>query len=482
MLNKKTKIVATISDRNCDVPFLTELFEAGMNVARLNTAHQEIETTVKAIENIRQVSDRIGIIIDTKGPEIRTNPTEKGLEVRRGDIVHVKGSPGEKSYEQVICLSHEGIINDVPAGSCLLIDDGDIELKVKSKENEFLICEAGNQGIILGRRSVNIPNVNIKLPPLTDKDKDYIQLAIEKDIDFIAHSFVRNKEDIIEIQKILDQHNSRVKIIAKIENRSGVDNIDKILDHAYGIMVARGDLAIEIPFSKIPGIQKMLVNKCIERRKPVIIATQMLHSMIKNPRPTRAEVSDIANAVYSQTDAIMLSGETAYGAYPVESLKTMASVAREVEKTKDTIHDIPVEIINNKISAFLIKTAVKAAVDLSAKAIIADSISGRTIRGLAAYRGSKIIWAKCYNRRVVRELALSYGVNAHYMEVSETSVEFVQQAVNSLVRDGVVKNNSLLVVIAGNFGSSAGASYVEIGTVANLLNKNIINPGKARDK
>ena len=214
----------------------------------------------------------------------------------------------------------------------------------------------------------------------------------------------------------------------------------------------------------------MLINKCIERRKPVIIATQMLHTMIRNPRPTRAEVSDIANAIYSQTDAIMLSGETAYGDYPLESLKTMASVAREVEKTKEPINDIPVVVLNNEISAFLIKAAVRAAVDLSAKAIIADSMSGKTIRSLAAYRGSKMIWAKCYDRRVVRELALSYGVNAHYMEASETSHEFVQQAVNSLVRDGVVKNKSLVVVVAGNFGRSTGVSYVEIGTVANLLN------------
>ena len=247
MIKKKTKIVATISDRNCEVPFLKQLFDAGMNVARLNTAHQALEDSIRVIDNLRQVSDRIAIMVDTKGPEIRTNQTEKGLEVRRGDLVYVKGEPGVKSDEKVIRMSYAGIVDDVPTGSRFLIDDGDVELKVRSREDGFLVCEAGNPGIILGRKSVNIPGVNIKLEPLSDKDRDYIQLAIDKDVDFIAHSFVRNKEDVIEIQKLLDRKKSKVKIIAKIENQSGVDKIDEIIDHAYGVMVARGDLAIEIP-------------------------------------------------------------------------------------------------------------------------------------------------------------------------------------------------------------------------------------------
>ncbi len=471
MIEKKTKIVATISDRKCDIPFLTELYESGMNVVRMNTAHQKIEDSVKVINNVRQVSDRIAILIDTKGPEIRTNPTEKGLDVKTGDTVYVKGSPGIKSYDNMICLSYEDVHKDIIVGSRLLIDDGDIELIVRSIQEEILVCEAGNPGIILGRKSVNIPGIDVNLPPLSEKDKDFIHLAINEEVDFIAHSFVRNKEDVIKIQEILDQHNSKIKIIAKIENQSGVDNIDEILDHAYGVMVARGDLAIEIPYERIPGIQKMLIDKCIERRKPVIIATQMLHTMINNPRPTRAEVSDIANAIYSQTDAIMLSGETAYGAYPVESVKTMSSVAMEVEKSKESINDIPVVVINNEISAFLIKSAVRAAVNISAKAILADSMSGRTIRSLAAYRGNRMIWAKCYDKRVVRELALSYGVIAQFMETTENSHEFVVKAVNSLIEEGKIEKETLLVVIAGNFGHNTGASYIEIGTVENLLGK-----------
>ena len=469
MLNKKTKIVATISDRNCSVPFLTSLFEAGMNVVRLNTAHQTIEDSLKVVKNVREVSDTIAIMIDTKGPEIRTNPTEKGLEVKQGDFVYVKGEPGTISSGNMLCLSYEGVHQELNIGDRLLIDDGEIELVVRSKNDQILTCEVSNPGVILGRKSVNIPGVESNLPSLTDKDREYVHFAIKEDIDFIAHSFVRNKKDILEIKKILDEFDSKVKIIAKIENQAGVTNIDEILEHAYGVMIARGDLAIEIPYSRIPGIQKMLIDKCIEKRKPVIIATQMLHTMIKHPRPTRAEVSDIANAIYSGTDAIMLSGETAYGDYPLESLKTMASVAIEVEKTKESFNDIPVVVLNNRISAFLIKTAVQAAVDLSAKAILADSMSGSTIRGLAAYRGNKMIWAKCYNRRVVRELALSYGVNPNFMETSETSHDFVTQAVTSLIKESAVTDESLLVVIAGNFGRSAGASYVEIGTVENLL-------------
>lgn len=471
MIEKKTKIVATISDRKCDIPFLTELYESGMNVVRMNTAHQRLEDTVKVINNVRQVSERIAILIDTKGPEIRTNPTEKGLDVKTGDTVYVKGSPEEKSHDNIICLSYGDVQKEIPVGSLLLIDDGDIELIVRSIQDNTLVCEAGNPGIILGRKSVNIPGIDVNLPSLSDKDKDFIQLAIKEDVDFIAHSFVRNKEDVIEIQKILDEHDSKIKIIAKIENQSGVDNIDEIMNHAYGVMVARGDLAIEIPYERIPGIQKMLIDKCIERRKPVIIATQMLHTMINNPRPTRAEVSDIANAIYSQTDAIMLSGETAYGSYPVESVKTMSSVAMEVEKSKESINDIPIVVINNEISAFLIKSAVRAAVNISAKAILADSTSGRTIRSLAAYRGNRMIWAKCYDNRVVRELALSYGVIAEFMETTENSHEFVVKAVNSLIEEGKIDKETLLVVIAGNFGHNTGASYIEIGTVENLLGK-----------
>lgn len=315
---------------------------------------------------------------------------------------------------------------------------------------------------------MNVPATNFSLPALSQKDKDYIGFAIEEDIDFIAHSFVRNKEDVHEIQQLLDEKQSKVKIIAKIENKEGVDSIDEILKCVYGVMVARGDLAIEIPYEKIPGIQKMLVNKCIDARKPVIIATQMLHSMIDNPRPTRAEVSDVANAIYSKTDAIMLSGETAFGNYPVEAVETMKRIAHEVEKSRGDIHKTPLFIASTHTSAFLTKSAVEASVELDAKAIVADTTTGRTIRNMAGYRGRKVIFAQCYTRRVVRELALTFGVYPHYLSPSATK-GFIKESLSDLLEKGCMSTEDRVVVVGGNFGKTHGASFIEISSVENLL-------------
>jgi len=316
---KKTKIIATISNLKCDVPLLKKLYQAGMDVVRLNTAHQTPEQAIEVIENVRRVSDRIALMIDTKGPEIRTTEAKEEIPVKSDDIIHVKGDKNGLSSAECVCVTYDRFVEELSPGDMILIDDGDIELCVLEKTSQTLKCIVRNDGFIRGRKSINLPSVHIKnLPSLSDKDRSFVDLAVENDIEFIAHSFVRTKEDILAIQDILDASRSPVKIIAKIENREGVDNIDEILDHAYGVMVARGDLAIEIPAEKIPIIQKTLIKKCIERRKPVIIATQMLQSMVNSPRPTRAEVSDVANACLDHTDAVMLSGETAYGKYPLE--------------------------------------------------------------------------------------------------------------------------------------------------------------------
>jgi len=468
-MHKKTKIVATISDKNCTPQFIRKLYQAGMNVVRLNTAHQTPEDSLKVVKDVRKVSDKIAILLDTKGPEVRTVACDVGITVKKGQEIYMEGNPLGTSTEQCVVVNYSGFVEDIPEDTTILIDDGDIELKGIAKEGKRLRCKVMNEGIIKQRKSVNVPNVSFRLPSVSEKDKEYIKFAITHDLDFIAHSFVRNAQDVAEIQTILDEYNSPVKIIAKIENQEGVDNIDEILDHVYGVMVARGDLAIEIPYPKIPGIQRMLINKCIERRKPVIIATQMLHTMIENPRPTRAEVSDIASAIYSQTDAIMLSGETAYGDYPVEAVKTMTSVALEVEKTKEPMNNIPMVIINNEVSAFLCKSAVESSIHLDTKALIADSTSGRTIRGLAAYRGAKTIFAHCYSHRTMRELALSYGVYSVYMEPRETSHEFLLEALTGLLDKHTFDPEDRIVVIAGNFGRGFGASYIEIGTVSNLI-------------
>ncbi|MDR2469091.1 MAG: pyruvate kinase, partial [Tannerella sp.] len=307
---KHTKIIATISDQRCEVEFLRALYEAGMNVARLNTAHLSVEGLSRVVNNIRAVSGRIGILIDTKGPEIRTTQSAAPIAFHAGDRVCMVGRPDEMTTRKCICVSYEKIVEDMPVDGDILIDDGDLELHVIAKENGFLVCDVLNDAMLGSHKSVNVPGVPVCLPSLTDKDRENIRWAIDHQLDFIAHSFVRSKQDILDVQQLLDAQNSPIKIIAKIENQEGVDHINEILEAAYGIMVARGDLGIELPAERVPGIQRLLIRKCVEAKKPVIVATQMLHSMITNPRPTRAEVTDVANAIYYRTDAVMLSGET----------------------------------------------------------------------------------------------------------------------------------------------------------------------------
>lgn len=465
---KKTKIVATISDMRCDVEFIKQLYDNGMNVVRLNTAHQSSEDTLKVIRNVREVSDTIPFILDTKGPEIRTTASDYKVAVKKGDLITIKGDSSRSTTPDCIYVTYDNFVNELEAGKKILIDDGDIEFEVIEKSGDTLICKATNDGSVKGRKSVNVPDVRFNLPTLNAKDIGYINLAIEQDIDFIAHSFVRNKQDVIAIQHILDEHKSRIKLIAKIENQEGVDNLDDILPYVYGIMVARGDLAIEIPYEKIPGIQKMIINKCIDARKPVIVATQMLHSMIENPRPTRAEVSDIANAIYSKADAIMLSGETAYGNYPVEAVSTMSRIALEVEKSRSDLHLTPMLVMSTRTSAYLCKSAVEASIELDCKAIIADTSTGRTIRNMSCYRGRKVVFAQCYDERVVRELALSFGVYAEHIPEGKTH-NFIIRALNSLLNQKLLEKKDKVIVLGGNFEWTQSASFIEISTVENML-------------
>ncbi len=468
---KKTKIIATISDQMCDVPLLEKMFAAGMNVVRMNTAHQTPEQALKVVRNVRAVSNRIALMVDTKGPEIRITEMATEIPVKSGDILSIKGNKDKSSSEECLFVNYDDFVDDMSPGDRILIDDGEIELCVVDKKNDSLTCEVRNDGSIKSRKGVNLPSVKIKnLPSLSEKDKTFIEFAAEHNIDFIAHSFVRQKEDVIAIQKILDAKNSPVKIIAKIENQEGVDNIDEILEHCFGVMIARGDLAIEIPAERIPIIQKKLVRKCIEGRKPVIIATQMLQSMVNSPRPTRAEVSDVANACLDHTDAIMLSGETANGKYPVEAVKMMTKIAVEVESSLSTFIDTSYEN-DNDVTGYLSKAAVKSSLRLNTKALIADTISGKTIVSLAAYRGENRIYAFCYSKRVMRELTLSFGVLSYYMKPDLSSHEFLKTALNRLLAENRFKKDDLITVLAGNFGSNNGASYVEISTAKNLLKR-----------
>ena len=315
---KQTKIVASISDRRCDQDFIRKLFFAGMNVVRMNTAHATEDGIRTIVKNVRAVSPHIGIMIDTKGPEVRTTDVKEPIHYNIGDVVKIFGRPDVDSSHDIVNLSYPDIAADLKVGDDILFDDGELDMKVVDIQGPMLVAEVQNEGTLGAHKSVNVPGEHIDLPALTEKDRRNIELAIELDIDFIAHSFVRNAADVKAVQDILDAHHSDIKIISKIENQEGVDNIDEIIEACYGIMIARGDLGIEVPIERIPGIQRRIIAKCVKAQKPVIVATQMLHTMIKNPRPTRAEVTDIANAIFYRTDALMLSGETASGKYPVE--------------------------------------------------------------------------------------------------------------------------------------------------------------------
>lgn len=485
MLLKQTKIVATISDERCDVDFLQDLFKSGMNVVRINTAHAVGEGIEKIINNVRTVSNRIALLMDTKGPEIRTTENEGGeiFQYKIGETVKVYADPNRLSTKEAISVSYPDLVKDLSLGEEILIDDGDLDLIVAEKKEDHLVCNIKNCAKLGSRKSVNIPGVRINLPSITEKDRKNILYAIEKDIDFIAHSFVRNKEDVLSIREILDKHNSDIQIIAKIENQEGVDNICEIVEVADGVMIARGDLGIEVPQERIPGIQRRLIRACIFAKKPVIVATQMLHSMIHNPRPTRAEVTDIANAIYYRTDALMLSGETAYGSYPLEAVKTMTSVAAQAEKDQLEENDIniPLDPNNPDVTAFLAKQAVKATTLLGLKAIITDSYSGRTARNLAAFRGNYPVLAICYKEKTMRHLALSYGIEPIYMPELANGQEYYFSALRRLISDGKLKlTDRVGYLSSGKVGTHT--SFLEINVVGDVLNHadELVLPNKNR--
>ncbi|MCL2328108.1 MAG: pyruvate kinase [Bacteroidetes bacterium] len=473
MTSKFTKIVATISDKRCDVPFLQQLFDEGMNVVRLNSAHLDIAGFDKIVQNVRAVSNHIALLVDTKGPEVRTTANENGeaIQLKTGDTIKIMGNPAQLSTRECVCVSYPNFATDLKIGDNILFDDGEIDLQVVEKRSDYLLCEVMNDGALGSRKSVNVPGVRINLPSLTEKDRVSIDYCIKNDIDFIAHSFVRNKHDLLAIQKILNEHQSPIKIIAKIENQEGVDNIDEILEYAYGVMIARGDLGIEVAQEKIPGIQRMLIRKCVLAHKPVIVATQMLHSMIEHPRPTRAEITDIANAIYYRTDALMLSGETANGKYPVEAVRTMAKVAHEAELTKMSENDIPIHYDDEGFDtmSFLAKAAVSANDLLGTKMTITDSLTGMTARTLAAYRAQKPVIAICYEERTTRLLALSYGVFPIYQEQKDNSREYFFCAIKDLLEKEWLTQDDYISYLSGSQGIGGGTTFIEINQVRKML-------------
>ncbi len=465
---KKTKIVATISDLRCDVEFLRELYKSGVNVMRLNTAHQTLEASKQVVANIREVSDKIAIMIDTKGPEVRIRDLEKDIEVKVGDIVKFRSEAGSVDKE-AIYANYEGFVEDGPAGSLIFLDDAKIELKVNGKEDGALTCEVMNNGVIKNKKSVNVPNIALNYPSLIPKDVEYIKYSAENDIDFIAHSFVRNKEDALGVKRIIEEFGGNTGIVAKIENQEGIDNIEEILDVVDGVMVARGDLAVEIPFEKVPLAQSTLIKSCIRRRKSVIVATQMMQSMCDSPRPTRAEVSDVANAIRLGADAIMTSDETTNGDYPVETIKMMSKIALEVEKEFDGANRFAVSSVSDEVVSFLTKMAVHASDQLDIRAIICDTTNGKTPKHLSAFRGDKLIFCECYNAAIMRKLALCYGVYSAHLDKETMNNDFIELALSELLKREEFSKDDLVVVLAGSYGVAHGASLVEISSISNLI-------------
>ena len=467
---KQTKIVCSISDRRCDVEFLRKLFFAGMNVVRMNTAHATPDGIRTIVRNVRTVSPHIGLLIDTKGPEVRTTDVESPINYKTGDVVKIFGRPGMVTTHDIINVSYSDITNDVKVGDEMLFDDGILSVKIIENTGPMLVGVVQNDGVLGARKSVNVPGVHIDLPAVTEKDKANILLAVEEDIDFIAHSFVRNAADVKAVQDILDSKGSDIKIISKIENQEGVDNIDEIIDASYGIMIARGDLGIEVPIERIPGIQRLIIRKCIQKHKPVIVATQMLHTMINNPRPPRAEVTDIANAIYYRTDALMLSGETATGRYPVEAVRTMSAIAEQAEKDKIRDNDIAVPLSANcDQREFLAHAAIESTQKINVAGIITDSETGMTARILASFRGPHPVLAICYREKTQRWLNLSYGVIPVYQKEQVSSQYVFYAALRMLRQKGYIGLEDKIAYLSGSFGEGGGTTFLEINKVRQVF-------------
>ncbi|MDE7161020.1 MAG: pyruvate kinase [Muribaculaceae bacterium] len=463
-MNKFTKIVATISDKRCETDFIRSLVDAGVNVVRMNSAHLDYEGFSRIVANTREADSSLGIMMDTKGPEIRTTTTVTGdpVEYHTGDVVRISGNPEGRTSSSEICLNYPAIARILKPGDRVLIDDGEMAFEVLSIESDTVTARAENDGFLGSRKSVNLPGVKVDLPAVTERDRRNIGYGVELGVDFIAHSFVRSAADVKEVQDILDSLGADTKIISKIENQEGIDNFDEILEASYGIMVARGDLGIEVPAERIPGIQAMMIRKCIAAHKPVIVATQMLHTMIEHPRPTRAEISDVANAVYQRADAMMLSGETANGKYPLEAVRTMTNVAREVEASRRGSQlEVP-PMLDGAITSFLAHSAVMSEKEIGTKAIFTDAYRGVSARFIASYRGNNPTFAICHNRNVQRWLSLSYGVTAYYYPNPDgTMPHHSVEAVRQIVADDHISRHDRVAYLTG---TRAGARALEILT------------------
>ena len=436
---RKTKIVCTIGPASENEKEFRELVLNGLNVARLNFSHgthEEHKAKIDVIKRVREDLDSsTAIMLDTKGPEIRTRDFENGSAELVKDQEFILTIRDILGSNKIASVTYEGFVRDVKEGDIVLIDDGLICLEITEKINDTdLKCVVKNGGTVKNKKGINIPNVQINLPALTQRDIEDIKFGIEQGVDYIAASFIRSAKDVISIRRILEEENADIMIISKIENRQGVENIDEIIEVTDGIMVARGDLGVEIPAEEVPLVQKMLIKKCNDAGKPVITATQMLDSMMRNPRPTRAEVSDVATAIFEGSDAIMLSGETASGSYPVEAVQTMARIAEMIENSLDYEDILKAKKIGctNKIADSISYATCRTCLDLKASAIISATSSGYTAAAVSKFRPAAPIIAATESEKVMRKLSLYWGVYPVKISKMNSTDEIIEMSVERI--------------------------------------------------
>lgn len=472
---KRTKIICTLGPATGKKTILRSLVKNGMDVARFNFSHGSHEEQLERINMLKNVREElnqpVAMLLDTKGPEIRTGVLKehKKVTLLTGQQFILTTDQSVEGDENIVSITYKGLIKDIGKGSTILIDDGLIELEVTSKKGTEIVCKVLNGGELGERKGVNVPNVRVKLPGITEKDKEDILFGIQQEFDYIAASFVRDAQVIKEIRKLLNENGgSQIGIIAKIENAEGIQNIDDIIRESDGIMVARGDMGVEIPAPQVPHIQKEIIKKCNRRYVPVITATQMLDSMIRNPRPTRAEVADVANAIYDGTDAIMLSGETAAGKYPLEALKMMVQIAESTETYLNNERFVTHRRMYRKqnVSSALGAAAVLTVENLQADAIVTPTVSGQTARLISSFRPAVPIYAITPNETVQHKLQLYWGVIPLKGYEKSTTQHIIEAAMSEVKRKRLVKKGQLLVFTAGDPATNTRTGE---GAVTNMM-------------
>ena len=477
---RKTKIICTLGPSTDKDDVLRQLVENGMNVARLNFSHGSYEEHKGRLDKLKAIREELGkpvaALLDTKGPEIRLKEFKNGVEMLEAGQTFTLTTREVEGTKEICSITYKDLPQDVQPGGTIMLDDGLIKLQIQTVNDTDIVCTVLNSGKIKTKKGVNVPGVHLSMPYLSQRDRDDIIFAVQQGFDFIAASFVRTAQDVYDIRNLLNEYDSDIRIIAKIENREGVNNIDSILSAADAVMVARGDLGVEIDFTELPGIQKNIIDRSFSFGKPIVTATQMLDSMMVNPRPTRAEISDVANAIYDGTSAIMLSGETAAGAYPVEALKTMSAIAERTEnephyrdeRFKDAAHG------QISVSDATAHAACLTARDVNAAAIVTVSESGNTARLLSKYRPTQPIIACVMNEQVQRQLSLSWGITSLLMGPAKSTDELIEMSTALAQKNGYLHNGELAVVTAGvPVGVSGTTNMIKIHMVGNCLSTGV---------